>query len=83
MEPKEIIAIWLLFQVVVNGQYNPVYENDVYFDQLKCPEYWVQFQQSCYRFIKSPSRPFGEARRICEVSRFAYIIFLANKNFLF
>lgn len=37
-------------------------------EELKCPEYWVQFQNSCYRFIKSPLKPYNEARRICQVS---------------
>lgn len=41
--------------------------NNIFFEQLKCPEHWVQFKQSCYRFIKSPLRPYIEARRICQV----------------
>ncbi|KAF2888029.1 hypothetical protein ILUMI_18144, partial [Ignelater luminosus] len=40
--------------------------SDLYYDQLRCPEHWVKFQQSCYRFIKSPLRSYGEGRRICQ-----------------
>nr|XP_008193513.1 PREDICTED: contactin [Tribolium castaneum] len=57
-------------------QYNPqpniprIYSNDglnndIFYD-LKCPEHWVRLYQSCYRFIRSPLRPYEEARRICE-----------------
>ncbi|KAL1110582.1 hypothetical protein AAG570_008110 [Ranatra chinensis] len=34
--------------------------------ELKCPEHWVQFQSSCYRFIKSPLKSRNEARRNCQ-----------------
>lgn len=48
--------------------------NDIFYDQLRCPEHWVQFQQSCYRFIKSPLRPYNDARRLCQVcTAFSYI----------
>ncbi|XP_025829331.1 contactin-like [Agrilus planipennis] len=40
--------------------------NSDFYEQLKCPQYWIQFQQSCYRFIKSPLRPYNEARQICQ-----------------
>ena len=33
---------------------------------LRCPQHWVQFQQSCYRFIKSPIRARNDARRNCQ-----------------
>nr|CAD7424829.1 unnamed protein product [Timema monikensis] len=36
-------------------------------DQWRCPQYWVQFQASCYRFIKSPLRNRNEARRNCQL----------------
>lgn len=47
------------------GGYQGSYGN---VEELKCPEYWIQFQNSCYRFIKSPLKPYNEARRICQVS---------------
>lgn len=31
----------------------------------KCPQHWTKFQESCYRFIKSPVRPRDDARRNC------------------
>ncbi|XP_063704991.1 contactin-like [Culicoides brevitarsis] len=31
-----------------------------------CPEHWITYRQSCYRFIKSPKRSWWEAKRICE-----------------
>lgn len=50
------------------GYRNDGLSNDVFYD-LKCPEHWVRLYQSCYRFIRSPLRPYEEARRICQVLR--------------
>lgn len=41
----------------------------------RCPEHWVHFQGSCYRFIKSPIRPREEAKRNCQVSSFKFFPF--------
>lgn len=42
---------------------------DYYFNEyMQCPPHWVQFQFSCYRFIKSPLRSYNESRKICQVS---------------
>lgn len=38
--------------------------------EWRCPQHWVQFQGSCYRFIKSPIRPRHEARRNCQAYNF-------------
>lgn len=35
--------------------------------EMKCPQHWVRFQLSCYRFIKSPLRNRNDARKNCEV----------------
>lgn len=32
----------------------------------RCPQYWLRFQDSCYRFIKSPQRARQEARKNCQ-----------------
>ncbi|XP_015109291.1 contactin [Diachasma alloeum] len=32
----------------------------------KCPKHWVRFQESCYRFIKSPLRSREDAKRNCQ-----------------
>lgn len=46
---------------------NPyVYQSEISEEGLKCPQHWVQFQQSCYRFIKSPMRSRNDARKNCE-----------------
>uniref|UniRef100_A0A224X5J2 Putative receptor mediating netrin-dependent axon guidance n=1 Tax=Panstrongylus lignarius TaxID=156445 RepID=A0A224X5J2_9HEMI len=34
--------------------------------EWQCPQFWVYFQSSCYRFIKSPLRSRNEARRNCQ-----------------
>lgn len=34
--------------------------------ELKCPQHWEQYQQSCYRFIKSPMRAREDAKKNCE-----------------
>lgn len=47
-----------------------VYSQNLFDNGLdyRCPEHWVQFQQSCYRFIKSPLRRREDARKNCAVS---------------
>jgi hypothetical protein len=35
--------------------------------EWRCPQHWIQFRASCYRFIKSPNRPRAEARKNCQV----------------
>uniref|UniRef100_A0A1B6CPI8 Contactin n=1 Tax=Clastoptera arizonana TaxID=38151 RepID=A0A1B6CPI8_9HEMI len=35
-------------------------------EDIRCPQYWVQFQNSCYRFNKSPLRSRNDARRNCQ-----------------
>jgi hypothetical protein len=50
-----ILSFSAFAQNVLYGQ--PVYE---------CPQNWVRFQESCYRFIKSPLRPREDARRNCQ-----------------
>ncbi|VEN63415.1 unnamed protein product [Callosobruchus maculatus] len=34
--------------------------------ELKCPEYWLHFQNSCYRFIRSPFKSYSDARKLCQ-----------------
>lgn len=31
-----------------------------------CPEHWVSYRQTCYRFIRSPKRIWVEAKKICK-----------------
>lgn len=31
-----------------------------------CPEFWIPYQKTCYRFHKSPKRNWHEARRLCK-----------------
>jgi hypothetical protein len=48
------------------GYYNTEgFSNDILYD-LHCPEHWVRFYQSCYRFIKSPLKAYEDARRLCK-----------------
>ncbi|XP_034660688.1 contactin [Drosophila subobscura] len=40
---------------------------DMYSDEDNfCPEHWVSFRQTCYRFIRSPKRNWAEAKKICK-----------------
>ncbi|XP_060843865.1 contactin [Rhopalosiphum padi] len=39
--------------------------NDVEIE-WRCPQYWVQYGNSCYKFVKSPFRPRSEAHRNCQ-----------------
>jgi len=42
-------------------------QNILYGEQIyECPQHWMQFQESCYRFIKSPLRPREDARKNCQ-----------------
>lgn len=31
-----------------------------------CPEHWLAFRSSCYRFIRSPRHSWHEARKLCQ-----------------
>ena len=37
-------------------------------DELRCPRNWVEFQESCYKFNRSPPKRWDLAREICQVS---------------
>lgn len=58
------------------SDYNPNYYSvgAQFLDELKCPEHWIFYQQFCYKFIKSPLRPYTDARRLCQVCFIVLII---------
>lgn len=56
----------------VNYNTNTYVGSSGYYEDLKCPEHWYQFQDSCYRFIKSPLKAYNEAKRICQVGDFKF-----------
>ncbi|XP_025417711.1 contactin isoform X2 [Sipha flava] len=35
-------------------------------NEWHCPQYWVHYDNSCYKFVKSPIRPRNEAHRNCQ-----------------
>lgn len=45
-----------------SDRYNNNYDENPLF---KCPQHWLTFRDTCYRFMKSPARPRNEARKIC------------------
>uniref|UniRef100_A0A0A9W5Z2 Contactin n=1 Tax=Lygus hesperus TaxID=30085 RepID=A0A0A9W5Z2_LYGHE len=49
-----------IFPVVISQNYG----DDP--SEWKCPQYWMQFQSACYRFIKSPLRSRNDARLNCQ-----------------
>lgn len=51
-------VVLLLFLAVAVGQEGS--------GEWRCPQHWERFQQSCYRFIKSPIRNRNDARRNCQ-----------------
>ncbi|XP_071453390.1 contactin [Hetaerina americana] len=55
---------WLTFCIILVSSSFPVYLQRE--TELQCPEHWVEFQSSCYRFIKSPLRSRNEARKNCQ-----------------
>ena len=55
----------LIYILIVSS--NTFAQNILYGEQYhQCPQHWIKFQESCYRFIKSPIRNRQEARRNCE-----------------
>lgn len=48
--------------------YQQDYAGNYLLEPLKCPDHWIPFQQYCYKFIKSPMRPYVDARTLCQVS---------------
>lgn len=50
------------------GSYTSLNPDYYYYESLRCPDYWVQYQDSCYRFVKSPQRSYNESRSLCQVS---------------
>lgn len=66
MWPASFIFCLVLVLVKSQGYSNINNINSDFYDQLKCPQHWLQFQESCYRFIKSPLRAYNEARKICQ-----------------
>lgn len=45
--------------------------------KTKCPQYWVQQEKSCYKFVKGEPVPRSEARRNCQVSFWIRTILLS------
>lgn len=57
-----------LFILCLLGTTNIVLTKDkFYVEESKCPQNWVKFEKSCYRFIKSPIKAREDARRNCQV----------------
>ena len=59
-----LAASLLSFISVVLAQNN----YDAYYNELnyECPRHWKRFQESCYRFVRSPLKRREEARRTCQ-----------------
>lgn len=66
-----VVVCYLVYLCTfTNAQGSYVSPNPDYYlyESLRCPDYWVQFENSCYRFVKSPLRSYNDSRRICQVS---------------
>ncbi|XP_017890877.1 contactin [Ceratina calcarata] len=57
-----IVTYVLVVASAASAQSNVQYEEQYH----QCPQHWIRFQESCYRFIKSPIRERSEARKNCE-----------------
>ncbi|XP_060516307.1 contactin [Cylas formicarius] len=70
----EMILTLLISCLLTNGadSQNPEFDfnnyvgSNNYYEDLKCPEYWIPFQQHCFKFVKSPLRSYIEARKLCQ-----------------
>ncbi|KAK0161854.1 hypothetical protein PV327_008261 [Microctonus hyperodae] len=58
-----LLATCLLASLSVIAGQNLVYYGET---QYQCPKHWIKFQESCYRFIKTPLKRRDEARTICQ-----------------
>ena len=38
-------------------------------DKLRCPRNWVRFENSCYKFNRSPPKRWDLAREQCRVGK--------------
>lgn len=57
-----VVAIFsLIFPLSAFAQ-NVLHGESIY----ECPQHWIRFQDSCYRFIKSPLRLRENARKNCQ-----------------
>ncbi|XP_012215435.1 contactin [Linepithema humile] len=54
-----VFSLILLFPALAQHAF---YQQTYY----KCPQHWKQFQDSCYRFVKSPLRQREDARKNCQ-----------------
>jgi hypothetical protein len=68
------LAVWLLPFVVSQRDRDRELE-------WRCPQHWVQFRSSCYRFIKSPIRPRNDARKNCQVNKIIMLLGCITKYF--
>lgn len=57
-----VVAIFSLVLLLPTFAQNVLYGESIY----ECPQHWIRFQESCYRFIKSPLRLRDDARRNCQ-----------------
>ncbi|XP_014603516.1 PREDICTED: contactin [Polistes canadensis] len=59
---------WLFLIFCILGTTNVVLTQNGFYNEEnhKCPQNWVRFQESCYRFIKSPIKAREDARRNCQ-----------------
>ena len=49
-------------------------------DELRCPRNWVEFQESCYKFNRSPPKRWDLAREICQVILVSHWSILFNTH---
>ncbi|XP_012285560.1 contactin [Orussus abietinus] len=57
-----LLAVGLAAIVTPSSTQNVFYGEAVH----ECPLHWLQFQESCYRFVKSPIRIREDARKNCQ-----------------
>ena len=58
-----------IYNINYGGGSGGTYEDEDTDPNHLCPEYWVAYRKSCYRFIKSPKRSWYEAKKICQAAQ--------------
>lgn len=62
------MTINLFFFVILSTLISLCQPQNIFYGdvQYNCPKHWIKFQESCYRFVKSPLKRREDARRTCQ-----------------
>ncbi|XP_034935862.1 contactin [Chelonus insularis] len=59
-------CLFLITSIVAQDQNTNSFNTNFMDYDYRCPKYWIKYQQSCYRFVKSPIKRKDDAKLLCE-----------------